>query len=129
MKENESRQELEEKLKSAERKEAELEQKEADLRRESRGVEREERKVENQEKHLEKEIRELVTIFVDNKPFEVHRGHHTVASIKTLAGVPQAYELEEVLEGPKLVPLADNASVTIKGGEKFISHPRDNASS
>ncbi|MDE2039850.1 MAG: hypothetical protein KGO96_08500 [Elusimicrobia bacterium] len=58
----------------------------------------------------------------------IHRGHQTVAQIKTAAGVPLAYDLEQVVNG-KLVPLADDGAVTLKGDEKFISHPKDNAAS
>jgi Multiubiquitin len=69
-----------------------------------------------------------VTITIDNKAFTVHRGNTTVTELKQLAGVAAAYELEEVVDG-KLVPLADNQHVVLKGGERFVSHPRAGASS
>jgi hypothetical protein len=69
-----------------------------------------------------------VTITIDNKNFTVHRGSQTVAELKQLAGIPAAYELEEIVDG-KLVPLNDNQRVVIKGGERFVSHPRAGASS
>jgi hypothetical protein len=69
-----------------------------------------------------------VTISIDNKTFKVHRGSTTVAELKAMAGIPAAYELEEIVGG-KLVPLADDQRVTIKGGEKFVGHPRAGASS
>lgn len=62
-----------------------------------------------------------VTITIDNKPYQVHRGRQTVADLKEIAGVSQSFELDEVEDG-RLVPLADDASVTIKGGEEFKSN-------
>jgi hypothetical protein len=38
------------------------------------------------------------------------------------------YELEQLIAG-KLTPLADGATVTIKGGEVFLSHPKDGGAS
>jgi hypothetical protein len=70
----------------------------------------------------------LVTITVDTKPYRIHRGHQTVADIKKVAGVPLAFELEQLING-KLTPLADNGAVTIKGGEVFLSHPKDGGAS
>jgi hypothetical protein len=69
-----------------------------------------------------------VTITINNTPREIHRGRATVAEIKVLGGVPVTDELEEVVQG-KLTPLPDDGAVTIKGGEVFISHPRDSGSS
>jgi hypothetical protein len=69
-----------------------------------------------------------VKITIDNKQFTIHRGSHTVAQLKQLAGIPAAYELEEIVQG-KLVPLGDDQHVVIKGGEHFVSHPRAGASS
>ena len=71
--------------------------------------------------------KDFVTIKVNAKDVEIHRGSQTVAAIKTAGTVPQADELEQVIDG-KLTPLADDGSVTIKGGEKFVSHPRDSGS-
>jgi hypothetical protein len=45
-----------------------------------------------------------------------------------LAGISPSYELEEIIDG-KLVPLRDDQHVVIKGGERFVSHPRAGASS
>ncbi len=58
----------------------------------------------------------------------IHRGHHTVAEIKKLGGVPLADELEQLVDG-KLKPLPDDGAVTIKGGEIFMSHVRSGGSS
>src|SRR5579863_4134389 len=38
---------------------------------------------------------DIVVITVDNKPCDIHRGHQTVATIKKLAGVPAAFQLDE----------------------------------
>jgi hypothetical protein len=70
-----------------------------------------------------------VTITVDNKPVLIHRGRQPVSEIKRLGGVPQAFELEQVIEGEPLKPLPDDSFVVIKGGEQFVGHPRDSGSS
>ncbi len=70
----------------------------------------------------------IVTITVDTKPYKIHRGHQTVVEIKTIAGVPLAFELEQLVDG-KLTPLPDDGAVTLKGGEIFLSHPKDGGAS
>lgn len=72
--------------------------------------------------------KENVTITINNNQYEVHRGHHTVAELKALAGIPIPYDLNIVVDG-KFEPLPDDGGVTIKGGEEFISNPKDGASS
>jgi len=69
-----------------------------------------------------------VTITVDTKLIKIHRGHQTVENIKTVAGIPLAFELEQLIDG-KLIPLPDNGAVTVKGGEVFLSHPKDGGAS
>jgi hypothetical protein len=69
-----------------------------------------------------------VSIAVNGTTIQLHRGHRTVAEIKTAANVPLADDLEQIIEG-RLTPLADDGAVTIKGGEQFVSHPKDGASS
>jgi hypothetical protein len=75
--------------------------------------------------------KDTVTITINNKQYLTHRGRQSVSDIKKLGGVPQADELAEVIVGntPPLTPLADDGHVTIKGGEIFISYPRDSGSS
>lgn len=73
--------------------------------------------------------RELVMIKVDDKPVEIHRGRQPVSEIKRLGDVPVADELAEVIEGQPLKPLPDDGSVVIKGGEEFMSYPKDSGSS
>ncbi len=70
----------------------------------------------------------MVTITINSVPVLIHRGHHTVPEIKTVAGIPLADDLDQVVDG-KLVPLADDGTLTIKGGERFVSHPKDGSSS
>ncbi|SHF82114.1 Multiubiquitin [Flavobacterium fluvii] len=69
----------------------------------------------------------LVEIHINTKSYPISRGKHTVVEIKKLGGVPAAHELEELING-KLVSLADDSSVLIKGCEKFFSHVRDGSS-
>ena len=69
-----------------------------------------------------------VEIQIDNRTFMIHRGRNEVSEIKAIGNVPAAYELDQVIDG-KLTHLPDDSSVTIKGGEKFLSHPRDNCAS
>src|SRR5262245_39483126 len=69
-----------------------------------------------------------VTITGNGNLIKIHRGHHTVIELKDVAGIPQADELAQIID-KKLVPLADDGAVTIKGGEEFVSHPRTGGSS
>ena len=69
-----------------------------------------------------------VEITVNNATIRIHRGRRTVAEIKTAGSVPQADELEQLIDG-RLTALGDNDAVTIKGEEVFMSHPRSGGSS
>ncbi len=69
-----------------------------------------------------------VKIWIGRDAFTIHRGSHTVAEIKALGGVPLADDLVQIVNG-QLVPLADDGRVTIKGGERFKSHPKDSGAS
>lgn len=71
---------------------------------------------------------DTVTIAINGTEYRVHRGRRTVSELKDAGHVPPADELEQIVDG-KLTPLPDDGTVTIKGGEKFISHPRDSGSS
>jgi hypothetical protein len=72
---------------------------------------------------------DTVSIKINDKPVDIHRGRQTVAEIKRLGGVPAADELAQATEGQPLKPLADDGSVVIKGGEEFVSYPKDSSSS
>lgn len=69
-----------------------------------------------------------VTTTVNGQPVTIHRGRRTVTEIKQAAHVPLAHDLELVSDGV-LKPLADDGALVIKGGEVFVSHPKDAASS
>jgi hypothetical protein len=69
-----------------------------------------------------------VTISINGDEYQLHRGRRTVSELKDAGHVPQADELEQIVDG-KLTPLPDDGAVTIKGREQFISHPRDSGSS
>ena len=69
-----------------------------------------------------------VEIVINNTPRTIHRGRQDVQEIKRLGGIPLADELVQIVDG-QLVVLADTAAVVIKGGERFLSQPRDSASS
>ena len=71
---------------------------------------------------------DTVTISINSREYRMHRGRQTVSELKDTGHVPQADELEQIIDG-KLTPLPDDGAVTIKGGEQFISHPRDSGSS
>ena len=73
--------------------------------------------------------KEAVLIKVNDATVEIHRGRQSVSEIKRLGGVPAADELAQVTEGQPLNPLADDGSVVIKGGEEFVSYPKDSSSS
>lgn len=71
---------------------------------------------------------DVVTIIVDNKPVEIHRGHREVSEIKAKGGVPAADTLAQVISG-ELKPLPDDGSIVIRGEEVFLSYPKDAAAS
>ncbi len=69
-----------------------------------------------------------VVFHVNNKEVYAHPGRYPIATIKKLAGVPLADDLDELVECT-LKPLPDAESVTIRGSEIFVSHPKDGGSS
>lgn len=69
-----------------------------------------------------------VTVTINDCPVEVRRGRRSVSGLKRAGGVAQADVLEQVVAG-RLVELPDAGHVDIEGGEVFVSHPRDSASS
>lgn len=80
----------------------------------------------DQEQAIEHE--KLVPINVNTHEYRIDRGVEKVAEVKKVGHVPLADDLEQVIAG-KLVPLPDDGHVDIKGGERFISHPKDSGSS
>ena len=71
---------------------------------------------------------DCLQITVNGLERRIQSGRRTVSEIKKVGEVPQADDLEQLIDG-KLVPLADDASVIIKGREEFFSHPKDGGSS
>jgi hypothetical protein len=69
-----------------------------------------------------------VEVIVDGTPTKVEAGTYIVSDFKQLVGVEASKELEEIVQG-KLVPLADESSIAIKSGQRFVSHIRRGGSS
>lgn len=69
-----------------------------------------------------------VSVTIDGRAVEVQSREWIVSQLKTALGVEASRELEQVVDG-KLVPLADNAKIHIRGGEAFVSHVRGGGSS
>jgi hypothetical protein len=88
-----------------------------------------------EDKHAQEEdVREhedhkqRVTVIVDRKEHKVEPGTYVVSEFKRVVHVDPEKELEEIVHG-ELKPLDDGASITIKGGEVFVSHVRRGGSS
>lgn len=77
--------------------------------------------------HQHEEHSHEVAIHVNEEHPRIERGQQTVAAIKHAGHVPLADDLVEVVN-KKPVPLPDDGSVMIKGGERFISHPKGSGS-
>jgi hypothetical protein len=69
-----------------------------------------------------------VTIHVNNMEVFLNAGKYAVATIKKLAAVPLADDLDQLVDC-ELKPLADDGHVHIHGCEVFISHVKDGGSS
>lgn len=111
-----------------ERIDAEIRRDLAEIAEDTREVERLEAEKEELEHNHKHPHPELVKITVDGKQHEIRPGEYVVSQLKTEVGVPANYELEELREGT-MVPLEDNATIRICGGEAFISHVRRGGSS
>ena len=69
-----------------------------------------------------------VQITVDGKQYKIKRGIEQVSAIKKVANVPAAHQLDQDINGV-LTPLDQNGTVTINGGEVFVSFPATGSSS
>jgi hypothetical protein len=69
-----------------------------------------------------------VHITVDGKQYKIRRGTEQVSTIKKIANVPAAYQLDQDINGV-LTPLDQNGTVTINGGEVFVGFPATGSSS
>lgn len=63
----------------------------------------------------------LVTITLDSVEKTMEDGVYKVAEFKKKFGIPDEYELDEVVNG-EFKPLNNERSIHIKGGEVFVSH-------
>jgi hypothetical protein len=73
--------------------------------------------------------KEIVTIFINDKPYPIERGQRTVAEILAKVGqTPEGYTLMEEKDGPPL-PLPPNLPVKIHGCEIFHSQAQSGGSS
>lgn len=70
----------------------------------------------------------LVTISINGTDYEVPEGPATVARLKQLGGVPPADDLN-LVERAGLKVLADDGSVRVHEGTKFISTPKSGGAS
>ncbi len=71
---------------------------------------------------------ELVFITINRVRYDIPRGQLAVTSLKDWAEILAADELDQIIHG-KFEPVADDATLEIKGGEVFISRPREAGSS
>ncbi len=69
-----------------------------------------------------------VSVDINGRQYTLREGTHSVASLKTTAGIPLADELEQVVD-QRLTPLPDNGVVEVRECQWFVSHPRDCQSS
>jgi hypothetical protein len=73
--------------------------------------------------------KEIVTIFINDKPYHIERGQRTVAEILSKVGqTPEGYILMEEKDGPPL-PLPPNLPVKICGCETFHTQAQSGGSS
>lgn len=70
---------------------------------------------------------QTVQIHIDDKPYEVKIGEHSVAELKSIGNISNSKELAQVINGI-LTPLKNDDPVIIKGGESFFSHVPDGQS-
>lgn len=70
----------------------------------------------------------FVTVTIDGRHTDIHRGSYIVGDLKRHLGVDPSYELDQVIRG-EFRPLGDDARITIKDNELFISHVRTGSSS
>ena len=84
----------------------------------------------HEEQHFKSTLKvpALLTIFINEKEFQISPGTHTVVEIKNLGGVPLVDQLQQERDGG-LIKLDQNGSVTISGDERFVSFAATGGSS
>ncbi len=70
----------------------------------------------------------LVTVTINGKPHETHKGPNTVAHLRDIGKVPTDEVFSQLKEG-QFVDLKDDATVIIHGCEVFASHIKSAGSS
>lgn len=65
--------------------------------------------------------RNLVSVELNGVAKKIRSGKYTGRTLKLALGVPVEHELDLVCEG-EFRPIANDAHIEIKGGEKFVSH-------
>jgi hypothetical protein len=70
----------------------------------------------------------LVEIKINDQPHEIKRGKHSVERLREIGHVPPTHLFAELVD-QKLVELASDADVLIKGCEQFFSYTREGCSS
>ncbi len=63
--------------------------------------------------------KDIVEIKVNGDPVKIHRGAQTGLAIKTAAGCPSTFVLEQL---PGLEEIPNDKRITIKGLEEFVCH-------
>lgn len=71
---------------------------------------------------------EAVSIYVNNEPVYIQPGRYAVATLKKLAGVPLADDIDQLVNST-LKPVADDATLVLHGCEIFVSHIKDGGAS
>jgi hypothetical protein len=70
----------------------------------------------------------VVGVHVNNAKVVLQPGRYDVATFKKIAGVPQADDLDELVNC-KLHHVPDNGHMNLKGCEIFISHVKEGGAS
>jgi hypothetical protein len=65
--------------------------------------------------------RKLVEVELNGIEKRIPRGEYTGRTLKLALGVPVEHELDQVIKH-EFRPIANDAKLHIKGGEKFVSH-------
>jgi hypothetical protein len=78
--------------------------------------------------HLHTEKR-LITVYFENKPFEMPRGRYTTEQLKHRFGVQPGYVLEVINHEGQLTPLKPGEHIRVKDGMKFFEQVPCGASS
>ncbi len=63
-------------------------------------------------------VRDMVTIYINDSPFEVHEGRLDVSTIRKLADIPST---DLVYQLPEYEPFPKDGFVVVHGGERFKS--------